>query len=213
MRNMIKRLRAENGSVMMESIIVYLTTMMLLFFVLAIFSVLYQRWNIQTIANESVARMAQTYRFDQADESSGYLTEDQVTAVGPYRYFRSSRMEAEIKERITNYASWRMLRTTFAKSVEEPVIEVEVIGDAMGRRHLEMTITGSYTVPLGEILSYFGLESEVTYEVTANADCVDLVDYVNFVDFVKEQTTLGGLDSKVLDAISDFIGLISNILD
>ena len=76
-----------------------------------------------------------------------------------------------------------------------------------------MTITGSYTVPLGEILSFFGFESEVTYEVTANADCVDLVDYVNFVDFVKEQTTLGGLDSKVLDAISDFIGLVSNILD
>lgn len=51
----------DKGEVMPESLIVYTITIFLLFFILAIFSVLFQRWNIQTIANESATRVAQTY--------------------------------------------------------------------------------------------------------------------------------------------------------
>ena len=51
----------DKGEVMLESLIVYTITIFLLFFILAIFSVLFQRWNIQTIANESATRVAQTY--------------------------------------------------------------------------------------------------------------------------------------------------------
>lgn len=51
----------DKGEVMPESLIVYTITIFLLFFILAILSVLFQRWNIQTIANESATRVAQTY--------------------------------------------------------------------------------------------------------------------------------------------------------
>ena len=51
----------DKGEVMPEALIVYTITIFLLFFILAIFSVLFQRWNIQTIANESATRVAQTY--------------------------------------------------------------------------------------------------------------------------------------------------------
>ena len=56
-----KGMKNENGEVMLESLIVYSVTIFLLFFILAIFSVLFQHWNIQTVANESVIRVAQTY--------------------------------------------------------------------------------------------------------------------------------------------------------
>lgn len=54
-------MKNEKGEVMLESLIVYSVTIFLLFFILAIFSVLFQHWNIQTVANESVIRVAQTY--------------------------------------------------------------------------------------------------------------------------------------------------------
>ena len=56
-----KGMKNENGEVMLESLIVYSVTIFLLFFILAIFSVPFQHWNIQTVANESVIRVAQTY--------------------------------------------------------------------------------------------------------------------------------------------------------
>lgn len=73
-----KRMKNEKGEVMLESLIVYSVTIFLLFFILAIFSVLFQRWNIQTIANESAARVAQTYRLMDADVETGYVSKSEI---------------------------------------------------------------------------------------------------------------------------------------
>ena len=96
MRN---RLKKNSGEVMIESLVVYTITIFLLFFILALFSALYQRWNVQTIANESATRYAQTYRFDNKDVSSGYITKDQLTEVKDYRYVGDS-LEISAKNEI-----------------------------------------------------------------------------------------------------------------
>lgn len=198
---------------MLESLIVYPMTLMLLFFILAIFSVLFQRWNLQTIANDAAARMAQTYRLNEADEISGYVTEDELTAVGPYRYVGNvftKNMEESIDKRISDYASWRLEKSTFTKHVQEPSIKTAVIPDALGRRHLEVTITGAYTVPFGEVMSYFGFEYPIVYEVKAYATCIDMIDYINFVDYVDTQTNLSG---KLVGFIDSILALFDNIFN
>lgn len=52
---------------MLESLIVYTITVFLLFFLLSIFSILFQAWNVQIIANETAAKAAQTYKLSEAD--------------------------------------------------------------------------------------------------------------------------------------------------
>ena len=199
---------------MLEALIVYPITMFLLFFVLAIFSVLYQRWNLQTIANEAVTRMAQTYRLNEADESTGYVSEEELVGVGRYRYIGnvfSHNMEEKISERVSSYAQWRMANTSYTKNVREPECNVEVITDGLGRRHLELTISGEYSVPFGEFLQYFGFEGTTTYEVSSYADTVDLVDYINFVDYVDTWTSLKQFKSSTIGMIDSLLGLIDNI--
>lgn len=208
--------KSENtkGAIMLESLIVYPVTIFLLFFVLAIFSVLYQRWNLQTIANEAATRMAQTYRLSEADESTGFVTRDQLTDIGAYRYVGNlitNNMEDSISERITNYATWRLSKTTYTKSVTDPQCIVDVVPDSLGRRHLVLTITGEYAVPFGEALSYFGFDSTITYETTAYADCVDIIDYVNLVDYVDTQTSLSQFGSKTIGLIDAVLSLFDNI--
>ena len=63
MKGMKEGMKNENGEVMLESLIVYSVTIFLLFFILAIFSVLFQRWNIQTIANEAATRVWKVQSF------------------------------------------------------------------------------------------------------------------------------------------------------
>lgn len=208
--------KSENtkGAIMLESLIVYPVTIFLLFFVLAIFSVLYQRWNLQTIANEAATRMAQTYRLSEADESTGFVTKDQLTDIGAYRYVGNlitNNMEDSISERISNYATWRLSKTTYTKSVTAPQCFVDVVPDSLGRRHLVLTITGEYAVPFGEALSYFGFDSTITYETTAYADCVDIIDYINLVDYVDTQTSLSQFGSKTIGLIDAVLSLFDNI--
>ena len=207
-----KGIKNENGEVMLEALIVYTVTIFLLFFILSVFCVLFQRWNIQTIANESATRVAQTYKLVDADESTGYVTKDQITNVREYRYiWNNSELKDAATNKIKHYASWRLSKTTFTKNVTEPQIDVEVVRDDLARRHIEVTITGAYTVPLCEFLSYFGFNSKITYKVTSYADCVDLIDYVNTIDFVDTQTSLGQFDNKELKLVNAVLKLFDNI--
>lgn len=204
----------NKGEIMLESLIVYSVTIMLLFFVLAIFSVLFQRWNIQTIANESAARFAQTYRFTDKEISSGYITKEQLLEVEDYRYLiGKDDLENAVRRQIEEYASDRLSKTTFTQNVSEPEIEVAVEKDNISRRHITVTIKGEYSVPLGDILSYFGFDSTIKYETKAYADCVDIIDYVNTANFIDNQLETNILDAEIIDAINSVFSLFDNIFN
>lgn len=213
MKQRIWKNQNTEGAIMLESMIVYPVTLFLLFFILAIFSVLFQRWNLQTIANDAAARMAQTYRLDDADEITGYVSEDELVSVGAYRYagnLITKKMETSIDKRVSDYAGWRLTKTTFTKNISPPVIKAVVHPDALGRRHIEVTATGEYAVPFGEALSYFGFDSTIVYEAKAYADCVDIIDYINLVDYVDTQTNISG---KFVGLIDSVLSLFDNIFD
>ena len=123
-------IKNENGEVMLEALIVYSVTIFLLFFILAIFSVLFQRWNIQTIANESATRVAQTYKLMDSDVVSGYVSKAEVAEVREYRYiWKNSELQNSSKTKIEDYASKRLKKTTFTKNVTEPQFDIKVVSN------------------------------------------------------------------------------------
>lgn len=202
----------EKGAIMLEAMIVYGITMILLFFILAIFCVLFQRWNLHTITNEAAAKIAQTYRFEDADVSSGYVTKDELTSVEWYRnMFGNKSLQNSAKVKVEDYATLRLSKTTFTKNVTDPKVTVKVVRDSLGRRHIEVRITGEYSVPFGEALSYFGFSGTTEYDVTGYAECIDIMDYVNTVDLVDRETSLGQFHSKIIDAVDTVLGLIDHV--
>ena len=204
----------ESGMIMLESLIVFTVTIFLLFLILAIFSVLFQRWNIQVIANETAARVAQTYRFMEADTVTGEISDEELTEISIYRYVvEDDEMEAAALNKIVSYANTRLSDTTYTKNVTDPVITAAIESDAVARRHIEVTISGSYTVPFGEALSYFGISSIITYETTAYAECIDLINYVDTIDYVENATSLSSLNSKFVKMINKILALFDTIAD
>lgn len=192
----------NRGEIMLEALIVYPITMLLLFFVLAVFSVLYQRWNVQIVANDTVTRVAQTYRFANADEMTGEISKEELTSISPYRYFSNGsklHMLADANTKAKQYSGWRLANTSYTKNVVEPTCNVAVSQDNLGRRHLTLTIKGSYDVPLGEVLTFFGFESTTEYEVTAYAEGLDIMDYMNAVDFVEAKSSLTDVSNGLFD--------------
>ena len=207
---MKRLLRNDRGAIMLEALIVYGVTLILLFMILAIFSVLYQRWNLQTIANETAARVAQTYRYSAIDESSGYVDVNQYTAAKPYRYV-GDKLENSAESRIKSYAFDRLSRTTFTNDATDPICEVTIEGDSMGRRHAAVVLTGEYSVPFGAALDYFGFDGTIKYEVKAYSECMDIVDYIGFVDFIDVQTDLKLFSSSTISFLNSIIKLFDEI--
>lgn len=195
--------RNEKGEIMLEALIVYPVVIFLLLFILALFSILFQAWNIQTITNEVAAKAAQIYNQPKADIVTGYVTDDQVVEVEEYRYILDGiTLKVASAKKMFPYANTRLINTTFAKKEEEPKITMEVKKDGVARRHMEVSIEGKYSVPFGAALAYFGMDEVMTYKATANAECLDLMDYITTVDFVDNQTSLNWLGSKAIDAIN-----------
>ncbi len=206
---------------MLESMIVYLVTLTLLFFILAIFSVIFQRWNIQIIANETAAKVAQTYRLINSETSDGYVSQDGLhdnwNSLSLFRYSNTHDMDTSVSERAGNYASARLKKTTYTHDVSEPQITVNVDKDAFPRRHVNVTIKGEYAVPLGSALSYFGFKSTTKYEVSAYAECLDMMEYITLTDYEKRLMDRKFLKTSILkdivDCIDSFLKLVSNFFD
>lgn len=204
----------ESGEVMLEGLIVYTITVFLLFFLLAIFSVLFQAWNVQTIANETAAKAAATYKLADSDLADPYVSVDQITGISRFRYwFGDDSLEREAETKSFEYSQDCLQKTTYTKAVTQPEVAVQVKEDTLARRHIEVTITGEYTVPFGEALSYFGFDSIAHYETTASAECLDLIDYIDTVDFAGKQCSLDILGSSLVGAINKMMKLIHDITD
>ena len=204
----------ESGEVMLEGLIVYTITVFLLFFLLAIFSVLFQAWNVQTIANETAAKAAATYKLADSDLADPYVSVDQITGISRFRYwFGDDSLEREAETKSFEYSQDRLQKTTYTKAVTQPEVAVQVKEDTLARRHIEVTITGEYTVPFGEALSYFGFDSIAHYETTASAECLDLIEYIDTVDFAGKQCSLDILGSSLVGAINKMMKLIHDITD
>ena len=98
----------ESGEVMLEGLIVYTITVFLLFFLLAIFSVLFQAWNVQTIANETAAKAAATYKLADSDLADPYVSVDQITGISRFRYwFGDDSLEREAETKSFEYSQDR----------------------------------------------------------------------------------------------------------
>lgn len=215
MRRMRNNVENERGEVMLEALIVYSITTFLLFLILALFSIMYQSWNVQIIANETATRVAQTYRLEQADIITGYATEEEIANIGLYRYIfghDEDILNAQTSK-LSLYANERLLKTTYTRRVTEPQINVTVETDALARRHIKVNIWGAYTVPFGEALAFFGFDSIASYNVTVYAECVDLLDYVSTVDYTDNLTSLGWLGSEVIGAMDKLLNLINHIIN
>ena len=205
---------------MLESLIVYLIILTLLFLILAIFSVLFQRWNIQIIANETAMRVAQTYRVTTSDTMDGYMSEDKLSEswdrLALFRYpFSTSMMNNQADSHAKEYAADRLSRTTYTHDVTAPQISVEVQKDCLPRRHVNVTIKGEYAVPFGAMLGYFGFDSTTKYEVTSSAECLDLMEYMHLTDY--ETAMLKGsfiqtdIIKKTVNCVDAFLSLVHNI--
>ena len=207
----------QDGMIMIEGLIVFTFTIFLLMMVLGMFTFLYQVWNIKSVANETAARLAQTYPYSepasQAAMISGEISSSQALKLRPYRYLiNKSGFEADAVERANSFAAYRLEGLLFNGGSGDIQIQTEIVSDSLARRHVEVTITSRFIVLFQAVMDGFGMGDAFTFTVTAYADCVDMLDYLNTVDFTRHATSLEWTGSKTLTFVNGILKLISKFV-
>lgn len=202
---------AQSGEIMIEAMIVTVFTVFVLFMILEMSFFLYQQLDMVITANDTAVRMAQTYRFVDSDYLIGFVTPEDITTVNPYRYLVSG-VEQQYnnitQEKCTNLAKYRLSKTSLLEMQGNAVISTNVVYDAAGRRHLELTVTATYKVPLLSFLKFFSVDNisrDGTYTMTAKAkaECPDIIDYISTVNYANQV-----LSMTFKSTVADFINQI-----
>lgn len=209
---MIKKFKnqkeANSGEIMLESMIIFPIFIGLLFFIIAFFSIFYQRWNYNIIAEEIADRVAIAYKYEDADKFTGEVSVDDVTGLSIIRHWSTTPyMEGGTQDKADFIAD---KRSNIFFAGEDIDVETDLVRDTMGRRHVEVKLTAKYNVPFLPVLESFGLTNITECHVTTYADCDDMINYMNTADFVLNVTTkyTSGLDtlSKIFDLGKDIFG-------
>ena len=205
----------QNGMIMIESLIVFIFTVFLLMMVIGMLTMLYQRWNIQSVATDAATKLAQTYQYSetlsQAKMTSGQISASDALLLRPYRYiFHRASFEDDARQRAVIYAEERLDNLMFYIVGSDSSVTASIESDFLARRHVEVRISSKFTVPFQSVLDGFGLGNGFEYSVTGYADCIDMLDYLTTVDFVDHVTDPNyWFKSKTVNAINSMLKLIS----
>lgn len=203
--------KEDGGSMMIDGMIAMLFTILILVFLMSIGFLFYQQWIVSQVANDTATRVAQSYVYPNTDPIMGYINVELIDNVSIFRYMGDTLAE-ENSEKGEKVAAWALKQSSLAYPVSDPEILVETKYDSLARRHVEVTVTAEYEIPLGGALQYFGLDKTITYTATGEAVCIDILDYVNTVDTFKALTgkTFG---SKALGAVNSIISMVDKLID
>lgn len=223
MKKRIQKLHNENGEVMLESLLVYMVTIFLLFMILALTCVWFQRLTVTTVANDTAARIAAGFRYGNEDLYDTSYDEDDLADMKTYRYwFAYKGLKETAAEAAEDFAVKRLMKSSFAaKKTSETDVDFELVNDGIGRNHVVVTITGEYDLPFIDMLEFLGLPKYNAYTVEGYADCTDILSYINDIKFactvantVKDDLgSFAKVGDSAIKLVNKVIGTIKEFVD
>ena len=196
------------------NILVFIPTLFVLIFMLALGFLLYQKWNVQFVADDVASKVAASYEYIDTDMPSAQVTERQAQKTSLYKYlFDLDKYNGKNAEKGKKYGVELLKMTGYGDGVGDEIIEISVEEDSLARRHVCVKITGTYKIPFSEGLEIFGLEGTRTFTATSCAECVDVTDYMNTVVFGERVGEILVGDSKIIKMINTWIGVFKNLFD
>ena len=214
MKRLFRKMNENKGEVMLESILVLIPTLFVMIFLLSLGFLLYQKWNVQFVADDIASKVAVSFEYIEEETPEAVVELEQAQKVYLYKYlFNMSDYENVNKQKATKYGSQLFRITGYGDGVGDEVIELELIEDSLARRHISVTVTGTYRIPFSEGLEIFGMEGTRTFTAVSYAECADISDYKNTVMFGQQVGSILLGDSEAIKAINSWIGVFKNIFD
>jgi len=153
-----------------------------------------------------------SYEYISDDMPSGTISLDEARKIVLYKYvFNTDDYEQINESKAQRYGSLLAEKTGYGTGVGDEVITVELEEDSLARRHICVTVTGTYKIPFSEGLEIFGMEGTRTFTAVSYAECADITDYLNTVRFADRVGSILFGNSKSLSMINSWLGVLSKI--
>lgn len=208
-----EQIKNERGTVMLEGVFGVMVSIIVMAFLLSFGFYLYQQTMVDIVANEIAEEVVMTYKFRDVDDCSE-ITLDKVKNLGRYRYFLfAGQYDSANEQKGTTLANVRLSKTSLSKANSTPKVEIEKVGDDLGRMHYEVTLTQNYEFMMGDILSLVGLRDAETISTTVYVEAVDVSNYINTVKMTNYGLKKFSGAVPLLNTVNSVIKLMKSVYD
>ena len=203
----------EQGAVMIEGVFGILASIIIMAFLLSFGFYLYQQTIVDIVANEIAEEVVMTYKFSSINDCADISLPD-VQNVGRYRYILfANKYDSANELKGKNIADIRLSQTSLAQSHGNSTINIEKIGDDLGRMHYEVTLTQEYKYLLGDILKIVGLPSMESLSSTVYVESIDVSNYINTVKMTNYGLNKFTSSVPLLNMVNSVIKLMKSVYD
>ena len=209
--NKNNQIKNEQGVIMIEGVFGVLVSIIVMAFLLSFGFYLYQQTMVDIIANEIAEEVVMTYKFRDVNDCADISLMD-VQNVGRYRYILfAGQYDSANEAKGTTLANIRLSKTSLAQSNSAPKVEIEKIGDDVGRMHYEVTLTQNYEFMMGDILSLVGIPEAETLSSTVYVEAVDVSNYINTVKMTNYGLKKFEGANPLLKTVSSVVKLMKSV--
>lgn len=200
---------------MIEAIYVVVIAVMMIFFLINVGFLYYNRMVVTAVADEAAASIANQYGHTGREPFFAYVESGAFRGMDPYRHLWRDKLETSVVSKGKWYASYLLSELEWTKEERADFDDVTVVfgKNDMGMDTVSVTIDTSYPVLSFEPMSFFGLETEYQVKATGVAVCYDPIYQMNATAFVSEfeKNAMGTI--PVVKDINGFIEVIYKFID
>ena len=215
----IAKVKDESGEIMLETSIILVAVIILLFALLSMSFMFYQETMMTSIASEIATEVAQNYKYTHTENGGRTTLEEldndeiSLSNVRNVKMFRLSLARDVIKdaqvERAKSYGEWRLALSTLGLNSGDLNVDCEIIGSGIGRAFVIVTVSQQSDFFLSGFLDMLGITNNgQLFQATAYAECVDLMGYTSMSNFTEYVCTT----FHAFNAFGSLYGSIKSLL-
>lgn len=216
MKRLQRLIHNSKGEVMLEAAIIFPIVFVLVFSLISMGFLYYQKIMVQIVANETAAYIAAGYKITESSLQDDVISS--ASELGDLQMYRSSffvkKMAGEHQDRANTYLSYRMSYGNLGMNRSVPEAEVTVTVDNVGRMHVTCVVTQQCDVFLGGVLKMAGItESErITFTGTGRAEVLDITAYGGYVHFLNYLNTAANNSFGPETAVGKLVSNVDKII-
>ena len=213
MKNFIKN---ENGELVVESVIVLVTSLMAIFILINASLFSYQRGNVVATANQVASDIAATYAYSHTEPYIGYVSKDKLIYRNYFRYLNIDKYNKQEAKKVKWYAFTLLTRNELLikPGVENRTGDVSVtFSDSYyGYKKVKVKIERTYPVLAVNPMEIFGIKPEAKCRAEGNAICYDMLDYMA-MEHGTEEVKYRLLKDSLIESVAGAINGIWDLVD
>lgn len=215
MKRIQELVKDNNGEVMLEAAIIFPMVLILVFSLISMGFLYYQKIMVQVIADETAAYIAAGYKYTENFLQNDELSYSNVSDRQMYRAsFFVNKMTGTHEGRANEYVDYRMGYGNLGINSGTPQAEVTITVDNVGRMHVTCVVTLECEIFLGNVLEYADIidDAKLTFTGTGRAEVLDITAYAGYVHFLDYLSSAADSSFGPDTAVGKLVGSFNTII-